>query len=1256
MKSAISPFKKKSHSRQASMNDSTTHQRTVSSGSYKQQHGRTPSAGGIHPPVSGSNSTHRRTTSRSSTSSQNSNFLAEQYDRDRKNIIKYCFSKPNQKTHELPNNYVTHVRIIEDARYPSSRPALDSKLENKKKRVLIVSSAANDANEIYLHKARENPDGSFQIGRTWSLKDLLRIERDLQVEEGFIVTMGKKYYWETNTAKERTVFIKTLVKIYIQVFEGHVPELINWDLSTFYLDERSYKRAVVTRTSVTPTPIASPEKAMASLSLDQASVPQHENILVSEQNITRPQKFETPLKAPTEQTPQRNSLTKAPYSKNKTTLNEATNKLVLESSNTENNSTGFPTGVPELQPSASLTQVPTSHINESSISIPKSRRSEIEQSNGYMESDLDNSARRGYPATNDTLLEDLNIALSEQPDLNVPLEAAAIPSTNEQVSSKSRSNESEILPLDINAKESSKSKERLMSEEHFNSQEDELDLNETIQEQDVDLSFERGDEVRYSQSLEPNKVHMYHEVSTIQEEENAPVSGIAGVSTEAKSKKSSKKHIPIRDEDLLEALMDINWELDDDADTLLEKLESKLTETEQSFYNNMLQLQDSAPKLSAFEMDVTKECDKLNPSFSIFLMEMNNVSEDIEYVESQQNGLQVESANKKLLWNTLSELINTVSLDEGTLKELLQCPIRERNLPWMEEQLNALSNALKAIAGKSKKQNYSLKDMEALKKRREYYEKVTELFLNRVVDELGTMFAYIKNDSTSKDQLTSILSRLLVFSSLVLFCKEASNESYRSIIEQWNKNSQLIYTNIWSKILKDMNSEIPYSDEVENPQWSFQRLLKQWKNYRQTRKIIKDEPLSVNTLSSLSESFNLLELHCVTYQNFIGSFFHISSDEDFNSYVTKHRDINSRMLALDKLKPMASDRESAIAEVQLISKIFQSIVSQISTSLSDMTKNDHSVTISVMLILENKLKKLESSNQEFLQSALNRLYSQMKQTWSDFVEEQIMRAERSVFDLTNEEVSGACLELPLLVKNLEDCIFYIKEKLSIDDSDSYETISIVKVSYDTLTKTIIRVFSETRDVGTSVNIQKKSVTPEKFTELRTTLINFNWFIELLAIFNSDLNGTFDEVIISSRKIFDTEKDAYTSYLLLEAMPKLASFVNGAYHLLESGSNASSLSSWGAYSKQNLDNILNGYTSTEIDLLVEKLHERMVSYFSWSQFYQINEILCDKLWSSLQGQTVSLYLKLYTLIDKHYKNAHCRFTKNDIISAFERYKN
>lgn len=91
-----------------------------------------------------------------------------------------------------------------------------------------------------MHKARENTNGSFSIGKTWVLDDLAVIEsfagatpsnpeqeqrKEWAGNMGFIVTIQKPYYWQANTAKEKDFFIGSLIKIYKKYTGGKLPQL-----------------------------------------------------------------------------------------------------------------------------------------------------------------------------------------------------------------------------------------------------------------------------------------------------------------------------------------------------------------------------------------------------------------------------------------------------------------------------------------------------------------------------------------------------------------------------------------------------------------------------------------------------------------------------------------------------------------------------------------------------------------------------------------------------------------------------------------------------------------------------------------------------------------------------------------------------------------------------------------------------------------------------------------------------------------------
>jgi hypothetical protein len=139
-------------------------------------------------------------------------------------------------------SYITHIRIIEDAAYPSGPPPPNANPDAKKPRLIIV--AVRKSGRVRMHKARENANGTFSIGKTWMLDDLSAVqtftgsaprnpEEELQKQwaggNGFIVTIGKPYYWQANTSKEKQFFIASLVKIYTKYTGGKSPELVGFD-------------------------------------------------------------------------------------------------------------------------------------------------------------------------------------------------------------------------------------------------------------------------------------------------------------------------------------------------------------------------------------------------------------------------------------------------------------------------------------------------------------------------------------------------------------------------------------------------------------------------------------------------------------------------------------------------------------------------------------------------------------------------------------------------------------------------------------------------------------------------------------------------------------------------------------------------------------------------------------------------------------------------------------------------------------------
>lgn len=190
---------------------------------------------------------------------------AEKFEDEKRRIVESCFSKkdpdgsctiPSAQMNTIffmmllltylgipvVESYITHIRILEDGAYQSSPPPPNANTDQKKPRVIIV--AVRKSGRVRMHKARENGNGSFSIGKTWPLDDLTAIESfssstpnspEAELRKqwaggvGFIAVIGKPYYWQANTPKEKQFFIGSLIKIYMKYTGGKSPELIGFD-------------------------------------------------------------------------------------------------------------------------------------------------------------------------------------------------------------------------------------------------------------------------------------------------------------------------------------------------------------------------------------------------------------------------------------------------------------------------------------------------------------------------------------------------------------------------------------------------------------------------------------------------------------------------------------------------------------------------------------------------------------------------------------------------------------------------------------------------------------------------------------------------------------------------------------------------------------------------------------------------------------------------------------------------------------------
>ena len=95
---------------------------------------------------------------------------------------------------------------------------------------------------------------------------------------------------------------------------------------------------------------------------------------------------------------------------------------------------------------------------------------------------------------------------------------------------------------------------------------------------------------------------------------------------------------------------------------------------------------------------VIEECEELDGLLTLYSHELDTLRDDVEYIEAQSQGLQVQTANQKLLQVELQGLLNTLTISPTDLRALHEAPLdTDGGVESVEQALLILYKAMLKI-------------------------------------------------------------------------------------------------------------------------------------------------------------------------------------------------------------------------------------------------------------------------------------------------------------------------------------------------------------------------------------------------------------------------------------------------------------------------------------------------------------------------------------------------------------------------------
>ncbi|EOD43009.1 putative exocyst complex component protein [Neofusicoccum parvum UCRNP2] len=874
--------------------------------------------------------------------SGSSNGRAEKYEDEKRRIIESCFSKmdPNGA---LSESYITHLRVSEDAAHPQNPPPPSSPAQNKKPRVIII--AVRSSGRVRIHKARENTNGSFSIGKTWNMEDLSAVEsfansaaatpeqqqrKEWAGPTGFIVTLAKPYYWNANSAKEKDFFINSLIKIYGKYTSGKVPQLIGFSQKEMDMILRP------------PTILVAP-------GLHLHVLESHQAVALSVVRLD----LGTLVR-------------RGPYSRE---------------------------AVPGLRPNTSHSNMSRSEepTEEKSAEAPPERKrppmiSPATTPNAYgaFKPRAGGAAQKFKAALADAPSE-------QKPDAETPkaLEGPAPefpapePKPEEQPAAE-KSAEPDLPGLIVSAP--------------------------TTGPEPIEPPRRSNQQAKYLASLGLD----------------ASVLDIRGLEIES-------------------ILSDFGWGSAGMQPKKLEAFEADLKREiarveAGSWLNNTDHNDERVDAVEKMLDKVIAECDELEGLLTLYNVELSSLNDDIAFIEAQSQGLQVQTANQKLLHSELQKLVDTISIDTRQLEPLRAAKIsKPEGLEAIENSLLLLYKAMITIdpairqgaeiaEGASGMGNSELSNMRALQEKKKRYLQESAIFLKRLCQHMDMTFgAALLNTrdaiarqnagkvSTKLDPATHDFARnaLWQYSPLLLFAKEIDLQTWDNLLKMYQARARPVYqeefrdnATAWKKMARRPTGEeqdllfTSQEKDTETLKTTARKLTVKRsgtlaRGLRSNSNEKSDKGGRLYPYEAFAGALDEMSPLVFTEQNFVVEYFHATSSEnvDFADAVTSappHARQGSNLLAR---RMFEADRAMAKRVVEVMDDIFSFWPTELQNLVEFVVNSDPLQGVGILACLDRKLIEYEETNQDFLARTFQALQTRLLGLFNRFVDTQITAIE-----------------------------------------------------------------------------------------------------------------------------------------------------------------------------------------------------------------------------------------------------------------------
>ncbi|KAF5024799.1 hypothetical protein F66182_3115 [Fusarium sp. NRRL 66182] len=642
------------------------------------------------------------------------------------------------------------------------------------------------------------------------------------------------------------------------------------------------------------------------------------------------------------------------------------------------------------------------------------------------------------------------------------------------------------------------------------------------------------------------------------------------------------------------------------------------------------------------------ECEELDNLLTLYSVELSTLSDDIAYIEAQGQGLQVQTANQKLLKKELESLLETCAITPNELEVLRSAPLDDiRGLQDVESSLVTLYKAMLKInparsgADQGKVDvtaetdqahglNPDFKQMRIVQEKKLVYDQESASFMGRFVTFMSRQFDHAftetklamegalsrKVDSTHHDLGRDTLWQ---FSPLMLYARDMHGEEWDKAIKIYQDKSQPVYrvefqavVAAWRRNARKLTgeeAELLFTAPVEKHQeggvattarkltvkrsGTLARALRSPRedggNKSKADKRAgdnRDLPYEIFA-GVLDDLLPLMQME----QNFIVDFFHATTLEqiDFPDAVAATPPHDRGGTDLRRPRLMEPDRDLARRILRAMETIFTFLESELLRLMEWVVGQDPLQGIGVLATLEKYTAEVSQSNQEYLHTLLQKLHGHLEVRFKKFVDEQLRAIEETKVKISKRKGVISFIRIfPAFSAAVENMLVGVDATLAARGTIDREYDRILKTMFDSL----MVIARENPTVG----VTSGSADPEDKEALNFHILlieNMNHFLE-----ETDSRGldVLEEWKEKANATYYEHMNLYLNAVMRRPLGKVLEHLENMEAQLQTGKSPPSIAAQPSNSKTVFNKVLGNYDSKEIRKGIEALRKRVEKHF------------------------------------------------------------